>query len=528
MTGTELATTKDRPANTIDPMPAKPLSGEVLRPMQRMGVPGFVVTGGYVLPAEIDRRLPTKERQRLYEANLTDVNIVATGVRYFLDLVAGAEWNFEAADESEEAQAWADFVKDALNDMETPLSRVVRRAAMYKFYGYSIQEWTLKSREDGRIGFADIEPRPQNTIERWDIDGTSGRVRGVWQRNPNNGIELYIPRDKIVYVTDDTLSDSPEGLGLFRHLIRACAGIARFEDLEHWGFETDLRGVPVGRAPIAQMDKMVEDNEMSKATAMASRAVIDNFIMNHIRGPNTGIVLDSSTYATQDDKVAPSSNLLWDVSLLKAEGSSHGEINEAIKRKTLEAARLLGVEHLLLGSEGGGSLALATNSTKRLHGMVNSTLMELREVAAKQKVAVLMRANNVPKHLWPKPKPEEIAYRTVEEVTGALANMATAGVPIMPGDPAVDAVRDMVGLPRTDPRLAEMQLLESALATMRLGEPQEAAGGREGKPDDGGGKPASGGQRPAAGRAGGAKPRDLGSSLSASMESLRTYLEAGA
>lgn len=528
MTGTELATiAKDAPANTIDPMPPKPVSGQVIAPMRRMGVPGYTVTGGYILPTEVDRLLSRRELYRLYEQNLVNVTIIGTAVRYILELIGDAEWNFKPADESDEAKAIADFVEDALGDMETSFARVMRGAAGYKLYGFSLHEWILKGREDGKVGFANIERRPQVTIERWDIDTVSGRPRGVYQRNPNNGAELYLPMQKLLYVHDDVLSDNPEGLGLYRHTVRTAAGIARFEDLEHWGFETDLRGVPVGRAPYAHLDQLVEDGAISEAERANAIAAITNFITNHIRGPNTGVVLDSSTYRTTDEKGAVSSSLMWDVELLKAEGSSHAQIDMAIKRKTQELARLFGVEHLLLGSDGAGSLALATQSTKRLHGMVNSTLKELREVTAKQLIPVLMKWNNIPRALWPKPQPEEIAYRTIEEVTGALANMATAGVPLMPGDPAVDAVRDMMGLPRTDPALADMQLLESALLTVRAGQPQAAPQAGGGKPKgEGSGKP---GSKPSGARQGAqpapAKPLDISRELTTSMGQLRSYLK---
>jgi hypothetical protein len=500
------------PANAIDVLPPRKPAGSVLTPMARMGVPGYGITGGYILPRDVDRRLSPRERYRLYEENLVNVAIIATGVRYFLDLVSGASWNFEPADDSKPAADVAEFVQDALiDDMETSFSRVIRRQARYKFDGFQIQEWTAKPREDGRIGFHDIEPRPCHTIEQWDID-ERGSVRGVIQMNPNNGQTLYLPRQKLIYVTDDTLSDSPEGLGLFRHLIRSAAGITRFEDLEHWGFETDLQGIPVGRAPLAALDRAVEDGQISKDAAAMARNVMDHFIANHIRGPKTGMVLDSATYTTTDDRQAPSNQRLWDLELLKSGGTSHAQINEAIKRKTQELARLLGVEHLLLGSEGGGSLALSQSSTRRLHGMVNSTLHELKDVGSKQMIKPLMMLNNIPRALWPKPKPEEIAYRTVEEVTGALASLAQAGVPLMPGDAAVDEVRDLIGLSRSDPKMMDIQRIEAGLLALSAGQP--APGGED--DDDEGADSGS--------RSGGRKPTAGGRDLTATLNELRDYL----
>ena len=120
---------------------------------------------------------------------------------------------------------------------------------MYRFYGFSIQEWTARRRDDGFLTFADIAPRSQRTIERWDVD-EAGQVLGALQRSPQTQEEIYLPREKLLYIVDDTLNDSPEGLGLFRHLVAPSRRLKRYEQLEGFGFETDLRGIPIGRSPV--------------------------------------------------------------------------------------------------------------------------------------------------------------------------------------------------------------------------------------------------------------------------------------
>jgi hypothetical protein len=43
---------------------------------------------------------------------------------------------------------------------------------------------------------------------------STGRLKGVIQESPLTGESLYIPRWKSIYLVDDLLSDSPDGLGL--------------------------------------------------------------------------------------------------------------------------------------------------------------------------------------------------------------------------------------------------------------------------------------------------------------------------
>jgi hypothetical protein len=47
-------------------------------------------------------------------------------------------------------------------------------------------------------------------------------------------------------------------------------------------------------------------------------------------------------------------------------------------------------------------------------------------------------------------KTEDVAFRDVEQVTAALSDMASAGAPVMPDDEAINAVRDMLGLPHQE------------------------------------------------------------------------------
>ena len=80
-------------------------------------------------------------------------------------------------------------------DPLTPWHRIVRRLSMYRFYGFSIMEWTAKRRDDGLLTFADVEPRAQRTIERWDVDET-GKVMGALQTKPANAAgDIFAPRE---------------------------------------------------------------------------------------------------------------------------------------------------------------------------------------------------------------------------------------------------------------------------------------------------------------------------------------------
>jgi len=415
------------------------------KPFEPMGAPGTAIFGGYIVEGEKDSSLTGEQKYITYSDMLANTAIVAAGVRYFLNLVAKAGWKVEPADDSAEAQKYADLVEDMLHDMDTPWHRVVRRAAMFKFYGFAISEWTAKRREDGIVGLQDIEPRAQLTILRWDVD-KHGKVLGVIQRNPQNGQDLYLPRAKLLYMCDDSLNDSPEGLGLFRHIAKKAKELEKFELLESWGFETDLRGIPVARAPLAKLEQLVKEKKISPQQAQELRAPLEAFIDKHSKNPALGMLLDSSVYRAEGEMKSPSSTYLWSAELLQGDGGPHAEVAAAIERKNREIARVLGVEQLLLGSDSKGSHALATDKTQSFGMIVDSTLVELREQTRKDVLGPIWELNGWPKEMKPQLKTESIQYRDIAQIVSALEGLAKAGAPLAPNDPAINEVRQQAGL----------------------------------------------------------------------------------
>lgn len=417
-------------------------------PTERAGVMGTAIYGGYIANIEKNRNLNGENRYKTYSENLTNTSIVAAGVRYFLNVITKSSWKVEPADKSDEAKRIAEFIEEMMYDMETPWFRVIRKAALYKFYGFSVQEWTAKKRDDGLIGMLDVEARPQRTIVQWDVE-SSGTVNGVVQQSPQTFERIYLPRKKLVYLVDDALTDSPEGLGLFRHLVEACDRLRRYEQLEGFGFETDLRGIPVGRAPFAALDELVRENVITEAQKNQILLPMKTFIENHIRGPKLGMLLDSSTYTSTNDATTPSIVRQWDVELLKgAGGDSLTNVFSAIQRVNGEIARVLGVEGLLLGAGQRGSQALSRDKSDNFYLVVDSALREITESYTKEVITPIMDLNGWDKKLSPWFKTDSIQLRDVETITNALRDMAQSGAVMQPDDPAILEVRDLLGLSR--------------------------------------------------------------------------------
>lgn len=433
----------------------RPMSRTRVTPMREMGTAGFRIYSGYVDHAERDAGLKGDQRWRTFADIATNTSIVAAGVRLFLELVASVEWSTEAAEDVAGADEAAEFVERAMDDLATGWSRLIRRLCLYRFHGFVTHEWIAIRRGDGAINFRDIEVRPVETIERWDVD-EFGAILGVWQESPQTLREHYIPRGKLVYLVDDTLTDNPEGLGLFRHLAEPAARLKRYLNLEKIGFERDFRGLPVGRAPLLELQQAVREG---KLTAEESNVLVESlykFVRMQMKAEDSSIVLDSAPYkAATDTGVAWSSTPKWGVDLITGQTNGLEEAGAAINRINRELARIIGVEQIMLG-EGSGSRSLSEDKSRNLYMIANAVLRDLAEALNRDFVGPLWRLNGFPDEARPKLRPATIDPRSAGEIAATLRDMATAGAVLQPDDPAIDEVREIMGLsgqPEVDPEM---------------------------------------------------------------------------
>lgn len=479
-------------AEPLDPTVRRARRASVA-PTQMSGAPGVAIHGGYVEEHEKNRALQGAEKYRTYSEILANTSIAAASVRYFLNLAAKASWKFEPSEADADGR-FAEMAEAALTeDPLTSWARVIRRACMYRFYGFGIQEWKMRRHLDGHFTYDDVAPRAQKTIEKWDVD-VDGAVLGVVQTSPQTQRDLYIDRRKVLYLVDDTLSDSPEGLGLFRHLVSPSSRLARYEQLEGFGFETDLRGIPKGRAPLTYLKELENEGTISKADRVALEKPLRDFIKGHVRAPNLGLLLDSMTYQTEDEAATPSDVYQWDVELVQGSSNSFKENAAAIERLNREIARILGTEHLLLGSTSAGSFALGSTKMGSFFLLVMATLSEVAEQVEADLLGPLWALNGWPEEMRPRAVPEELRMIDVEQVASALRDMSTAGAMLDERDPVVDEVRMQLGVSPRPPEL--MQEIEDMAEVKR--EAAEAGLQREidGPEDPKGGLPA---QRPGQG-----------------------------
>jgi hypothetical protein len=408
------------------------------RPYSDQGTTGFAISGGIVVSPETNPSIAGANRWRVASDMLANVSIVAAGLRYFLNLVARPAWQVEPADESAEAKAMAEFVEDLIHDTDASWARIVRRLAMYRFHGFNMGEWVAKKRDDGKIGIASIKIRPAHTIDKWDLDD-SGVVVGVWQTSPQDGHEIYLPRQKLLYLVDDTLTDRPDGLGWWRHLVDPKNRLDTYLKLEGIGLQRDLTGVPVGRAPLHKINEEVEAGNITKEQAEAMLGGLKDFVRLETKNDKTGVILDSQTYLAKSETGETVSPVYeWGIELLKGEQSSIDALAAAVKRIEFQMAAIMGVASMLTGREGEGSRALSEDQSRNLYLTVNATLAEMAEGVDRDLIGPVWAMNGFDDKLRPTLKTEDASFKDVSQIADILAKMATAGAVLAPDDPAID------------------------------------------------------------------------------------------
>lgn len=434
------------------------------------GTMGVVVMEGWEETNEKNPKLNGQRKYTTYEELIRNVSIIGAALRNYLTMVASVDWKIEPSDESADAKEKAEIVDSVIHGMKKPWFRVVRSIAMFTYVGNSLHEWVAALRDDGVIVFEDICSRPSKTIERWFVDPGTAQLLGVVQRDPGDGTTRFIPRKKLIYLVDDTFTDSPQGEGLLRHVCVDVDRLRRYEQLEGYGFETDLRGVPLGRAPIAMLNKAVADGNMTAEDRDAALKVMTDFVSGHIRTPSLGLMLDSLTYTDQGDNITPSSNKQWDLELLKTSSNSLADNARAIERIITQIARVLNAQQLLMGGSSKGSFALGKEIYKAFAKSVDSTLTQLAASMRSDLLDPLWELNGWDPKVKPRLVPEALQLDDPTDIATALQLISQAGAVVMPGDPAVDAMRRLMHLPA----------VPEALVAAALQQHQERAPGTRG------------------------------------------------
>ena len=194
------------------------------------------------------------------------------------------EYSVEPANDTPAAEEEAEFVKTVLEDMEHSLDDHISEALSHLTFGFSLFEVVYKRRRgpdlqnpkkyskynDGRIGVRKLASRAQWTIERFDVDKTTGDVLGVRQEQNYGFKSLFIPSTKLLHYKTTNTNNDPSGRSILRNAYASYQYLKNLQNIEAVAVERELHGVPVGRiaaeylSPDATTDQASVRNQMRR------------------------------------------------------------------------------------------------------------------------------------------------------------------------------------------------------------------------------------------------------------------------
>lgn len=422
------------------------------------GIDGVVAYAGFLdSGGERNPKLQGRQRNITYANLLANSATIAIGARLRCDLLGGTKWTaIPNPRGGADADRGADILEQGLlkAQMPTPWQVAVRRQSLSEISGFALHEWIVKRRDDGMVVFADLQHRPQYTVDRWDKPSEQESWRAIGQQSRHGNFAI-VPRDRLWYSVDNTLSESPEGWGLLRHVVQLQEQIQVLEAIEGFAFETDLRGTPIARAPFGELradaqERFKGDKDKAQADVAEKTQVVRGFLQNLIKSPEKlqYLFLDSATFRGADPNTITSIQK-WAIELLRGDARGLAEIDAVIRRKQLEMARVFSVEFVLMGGDSSGSLAQHADKTSLLAQSLASSLSDLAADATRDLARPLVALNGLdPDTCTPTLVAEPISMDAVLSVCQALASLAAAG--FQEGSPQRNAILERLHLPPED------------------------------------------------------------------------------
>ena len=414
-----------------------------------IGVNGIRMSMGAILEEE-DPELRGTRAAKTYQ-RIALVPIIAAGLHAIDSVVRSVEWDIvpatpEDEDEaSDEAKAEAAWVRDMLigEPSAASWSDLISEVLSFIEHGYSLFEIVWERRDDGRIGVADIQPRPQDTILRWEHDKASRQIETVVQLDPETGRELKLPYEKLLHFVYRPRKRNPEGRSMLRAAVRPWKRKLRTEVLEDIGNERDLTGVPVLYAPSTLWQP---GNE-------AALAAYTKLVRDVRFNEQAGIMLPSDPFITgKGDALGVAA---YRFELLSTSNTRNPNIRAKHEYLDAEMARLLLAEFLLLGG-GAGAYSLSKDKTDFLSHAIKALLQIIAYVVNTKLLPRLWALNGLDPETRPKAQPGDPTPDDLAGLAAYVSTLAAAGARMFPDDKLEEHLRRKGNLPPLPPNADEM------------------------------------------------------------------------
>lgn len=446
------------------------------KPFEQLGKPlsGHINTGfnhDEFLPELRGKRAVKKYRE------MRDNDAIVGAVMHAMDMLLRAvEWKIEAANDSVEAKAEAEFVESVFDDMEHTFEETISDALTFLTYGWSDIETVFKRRKgpftprrdwnssynDGRIGVRRFNPIPQYTIDRFLFDEDE-QVVAVVQRPVSRINEIVIPMPKLLHFKTASNNSEPTGRSVLRNAYRSYYFANHIEEIEGIAIERELNGLPMAYLP----------SEILNATQGENLAIREQFetILRDVKYNEQGFIMFPSEL-WEDAEGRLSDRRMAEFSLIASQGTRDIDTDKVITRYRQNIARTVLADFIMLGQNDRGSFALSSNKSQIFMRSLEGYATLISAVFNKQFLPRLWMMNGLDFELMPRMKPSEIEPVNLQQLGAYIQSLSQAGTPLFPNNDLAESLLEAADLPKPNPD-------ETPVATTPSNEPIDGA-------DDGG------------------------------------------
>lgn len=428
-------------------------------PTMVIGRTGLRHFEGYI-DEEFKKQLQGRRGREFYR-EMADNDPTVGGMLYTVEnILRQVDQRLEPANESAEAEAAKDFVDSCMNDMTHTWEELFSEILSMLVFGFAPFEIVYKLRrgedpsegptslhDDGRMGWAKIAIRAQETIDRWSFDEEDNLVgfyQDLWNTSRGQG-EVFIPLSKVILFRVKAHKDNPEGRPLLRNAARPYYFKKRIEEFEAIGTERDLAGYPVFTVPLEIMSSSASTGQKN------IRRMFEKMVKEVRRDQREGIVMPAS----QDKDGNPTG---YDFKLLTSGGSRQLDTDKIIRRYRFDIANSLLAEFILMGGDSTGSFSMHSSKTHifsvALKGLLDTIMSTLNRCA----IVPLCKLNGIATENIPKLVAGDLETPPLEEVGAFLQALTSAGIPLddMPTQRALRLIGNLPEPPEEDPQLLSL------------------------------------------------------------------------
>jgi hypothetical protein len=416
-------------------------------PQLEVGRPGLKRSGGYVLD-EFLPQLRGRQAVKVYREMAENSPVLGAWVYTVTQLLRQIEWRVEPGDDTPEDKQYAEFVEQAMDDMDVGFSDFVAEACSCLIYGWAFHEIVFKRRmglwspnpknrskfDDGALTWAKFAPRSQDSMLRW-VFTDLGEVMGMVQMPAPRYQRIVIPMKRGLLFRPQLNKGSPEGKSLLRTAYRPWFMIKRLEEIEAVGAERDLAGLPVAYVPpnILNPRPGSEEAKMLAAVKQAVTAVR--------RNEQEGLVWPM---AYDDD-----GHLMYDFKLLASSGSRQFNIDAIIERYETRMLMSVMADFIMTGHENnGGSYALHTDKSGIFRTGVNGIAKAIADPINRKAIPQLFALNGVKPEKLPTIVPSDVDPPDLTQLAQFIMSTAGAGMTWFPDGELEKFIRDAARLPQ--------------------------------------------------------------------------------